>query len=124
MGSGNDEKESEEQFEALVSLVASVASHLSSHGISYRLVSTDEVFPYGFGLEHLRGVLTYLAVAARCGNAKVEVLDWARESLTIGDVVLVFSRAPRGEWSALASPSLHFVETEGTKIKQRAAHAS
>jgi uncharacterized protein (DUF58 family) len=119
--SGNDQRE---LFETLVVLAASVASHLSSHGLSYRLVSTDEVFPYGFGGEHLRGILTYLAVTAPSREVKVDMLDSARESLTMGDIVLVISLESRGEWSSLASPSLHFIAPESETSQRAAAHAS
>jgi uncharacterized protein (DUF58 family) len=113
----------EEPFEALVVLAASVASHLSSHGLSYRLVSTDEAFPYGFGVEHLRGILTYLAVTAPRTEAEVDLLDSARESLMRGDIVLVISLESRSEWSALASPGLHLLSPL-SETPQRAAHAS
>jgi uncharacterized protein (DUF58 family) len=119
--SGNEQRE---LFEALVVLAASLASHLSSHGLSYRLVSRDEAFPYGFGVEHLRGVLTYLAMAAPSREAKVDVWDSARESLTMGDIVLVLSFESRGEWSSLASPSVHFITPESETSKRAAAHAS
>jgi uncharacterized protein (DUF58 family) len=117
-------EEDDGPFEALVSLAASVAAHLSAHGLAFRLVSTDEVFPYGFGLEHLRGILTYLATSARRAETKVDILSSARESLTVGDFVLVLSLDAGGEWSAIASPNLHFIEPEEPKAARKAAHVS
>jgi uncharacterized protein (DUF58 family) len=122
--SGDDGQARERDFEPLVSLVASVASHLSSHRLPYRLISTDDVFPCGFGLEHLRGIMTYLALTEPRSESKVDIRDWAGESLAKGDIVLVLSIRPSEEWATLASNGLHFIEPKVLTTEGRAARAS
>ena len=51
-----------EPFEPMVSAAASLAWHLSAHRLSFSFASIDDTFPHGASIEHLRGVLLYLAV--------------------------------------------------------------
>jgi uncharacterized protein (DUF58 family) len=97
------------EFENLVSAAASLAHHLSSHGLPFRLVSADAVFPYDSSPEHLRGILTYLAAVSRSREPKHDLQDWAGSSLRSNDVVLAVSS--ERERFPLA-PALHRIEPE------------
>jgi hypothetical protein len=68
--------------------------------------------------------MTYLAVTEPRSESKVDVRDWAGESLAKGDIVLVLSIRPSEEWASLASNGLHFIEPKVLTAEGRAARAS
>jgi len=102
-----------ELFERAVSAAASLVTHLASHASSFRFISCDEIFPNGASEEHLRGVLGHLAVIDSNHRPNIDLMDWARQSLRRGDVVLVLgTEAPdTSPWSALSSSNLHVVDS-------------
>lgn len=103
---------SRETFERTVSAVASVVSHLSSHAFSFRFISCDEVFPHSSSDEHRRGVLGHLAVVEASDRPHIDLMDWAKQSLRRGDIVLVLptESADVSPWAALSSTHLHLVD--------------
>jgi uncharacterized protein (DUF58 family) len=103
--------EDEAAFEKSVSAVASLAFHFSSHGLPFRLVTRDEVFPHGSSPEHLRGLLTHLAVVRSADEPEINLLSWAESALRGGDVVIVLPASPNEKW-ALRSSALHFLDVE------------
>ncbi len=105
-------RRSQETFEQTVSAVASVVSHLSSHAFSFGFISCDEVFPHSSSEEHRRGVLGHLAVVEVNRRPKIDLMDWAKQSLRRGDVVLVLpsEAANVSPWATLSASNLHVVE--------------
>jgi len=111
-----------ELFETMVSAAASLASHLASHQFAFRFVSADDSFPLGASLEHLRGVLTYLAgVSQRSGEAR-ELMGRARESLRAEEVILLLPGHLRSPLLTLASPALHVINP-GVLVLEEVADA-
>jgi uncharacterized protein (DUF58 family) len=103
---------SPETFERTVSAVASVVSHLSSHAFSFRFISCDEVYPHRSSDEHRRGVLGHLATVEANDRPHIDLMDWAKQSLRRGDIVLVLpsESADVSPWAALSSTHLHLVD--------------
>jgi uncharacterized protein (DUF58 family) len=112
----------DDTFEKTVSAVASLVVHLSSHGLPFQLVTGDEVFPHDFSLEHLRGVLTHLAVVEPADAPKIDLLSWSDSALRGGDVVVILPASKGGRWE-LRAPALHFIDAEAILPKSEAAGA-
>jgi uncharacterized protein (DUF58 family) len=98
------------EFENTVSAAASLACHLGSHGLPFRLVSADLVFAYDTSPEHLRGVLTHLAEVSCRREPGHDLADWAASSLRDNDVVLVVSAHLERFSMRLSSPGLHLIQ--------------
>jgi uncharacterized protein (DUF58 family) len=113
----------EKQFELSVSAIASLVSHLCSHGMPFRLITSDVVFPHAYSKEQLREVLTHLAVVALSRKPKLDLPDWARKSLRSGDIVLVVPGKSNLEWRSLVSPSVHLIDPVALTVERRAASA-
>ncbi len=99
-----------EEFEKTVSAAASLSCHLGSHGLPFRLVSADAVFPYDTSPEHLRGVLIHLAEVSRNREPQHDLAEWTASSLRGNDVVLVVSAHLERFPMRLASPALHLIQ--------------
>lgn len=111
-----------ELFETMVSAAASLSSHLASHRFPFRFVSADDSFSLGASVEHLRGILTYLAeVSQRSGEAR-ELMDRAREALRSEEVILLLPGHLRSPLLALASPTLHVINP-GVLVLEEVADA-
>ncbi len=118
----NTTGENERAFEKSVSAVASLAAHFSSHGLPFRLVTGEEIFPHEFSLEHLRGVLTHLAVVECAVEPRIDLPSWTDSALRDGDVVIVLPSGAGERWE-LRSPALHFLDAEEILPDREAAGA-
>lgn len=96
-------------FETMVSAAASLATHLASHELPFRLISADDSFPLGASSEHLRGVLTYLAAVNQRGGDAQYLMDRARQALRNEEVILLLPGHLRSPLLTLASPALHVI---------------
>ena len=102
---------SSEPFEPMVSAAASLASHLAAHGLAFSFASIDDTFPHGASIEHLRGVLMYLAVVQpRLQSSGPDLVTWAGEAIRRDETVFVLSYRQNGPLRFLSAPQLHLVD--------------
>ncbi len=98
---------SSEPFEPMVSAAASLASHLAAHGLAFSFASIDDTFPHGASIEHLRGVLMYLAVVQpRLQSSGKDLETWAGEAIRRDETVFVLSYRQNGPLRFLSAPQL------------------
>ena len=93
-----------------MSAAASLAAHLSSHGLSFRFVSGDAVFAYDSSTEHLRGVLTHLASVREESEPEIDLREWIDSCSRSHDVILVVPSSRGHDPTARPSPSLHVID--------------
>lgn len=112
---------SEAEFETMVSAAASLAAHLAAHDLAFSFVSADEVFPHGASQEHLRGVLTYLAVVKRRGVAAQDLVSRVSEAVRKEETVFLLGWHEDGRLSTLSSPQLHAVDPAALMVQEQHA---
>jgi uncharacterized protein (DUF58 family) len=98
-------------FETMVSAAASLAAHLATHRLSFSFVSADDTFTHSASREHLRGVLTYLAlVQPRPRSSRQDLVGWVGEAIGRDETVFLLSYREDGPLQSLSSPLLHLVD--------------
>ncbi len=110
-GDAEGQKADDTAFEAMVSAAASMASHLAAHGLSFSFASADDTFPHDASREHLRGVLTYLAVTEpRPATSPGQDLErWVSEAIRGGETIFVLRYREGGAWEGESS-QLHVID--------------
>jgi uncharacterized protein (DUF58 family) len=112
---------SEAEFETMVSAAASLAAHLAAHDLAFSFVSAEEVFPHGASQEHLRGVLTYLAVVKRQSVAGQDLVGRVSEAVRREETVFLLGLHEGGRLSTLSSPQLHAVDPAALMVQEQHA---
>jgi uncharacterized protein (DUF58 family) len=109
------EKMDADAFETMVSAAASLASHLAAHGLSFSFASPSELFPHDASLEHLRGVLSYLAavVPRPATLAAPDLRGWIEDSIRSGDTVFLLRYRGAGDREMASAPQLHVIDPRG-----------
>ncbi len=109
-----------EPFEPMVSAAASLAWHLSAHRLSFSFASIDDTFPHGASIEHLRGVLLYLAVVhPRPHSSGPDLMTLAREATRRDETVFVLSYRENGPLCFLSAPQLHLVDPAAVLFQEQ-----
>ena len=110
-GDAEGQKADDNAFEAMVSAAASMASHLAAHGLSFSFASADDTFPHDASREHLRGILTYLAVTEpRPASSPGQDLEgWVSDAIRGGETIFVLRYRKGGAWEGESSPQLHVI---------------
>jgi uncharacterized protein (DUF58 family) len=104
-------------FEEMVSLAASIASHLANHRLTFRFVSADRVFPRG--AEHLRDVLIYLATVEPTRTPTVATRDEVSRASRAGQAVLFLTSPSGGAEPGFDGAGVFFFRPAVTRFEDR-----